>query len=336
MDNIAKIDGNDAFAFSGEMPWHRLGTKLPGLMTVQEALLAGRANWEVTKEPIMLADINMTPIDGSYATVRNGPEKDSGGDLVKFPLGIVGERYTVVQNEDAFDFFNTAIHEKVACLETIGVLGKGEVVFAMAKVPKTFEPVKGDPVETYILLTTSHDGSGSIMATFTNIRVVCANTLNMALSGANNIVKIRHTKTARSRLAQAHKVLAAGDQYWANLSAAYTDLTKQDMTRLDVMNFVDKMFPGTPTKVVVNGVEKTEEVASTRTKNNRLSVIGLYAGGAKGSNFAPGTKWQALNSITEYIDYSRSTRKDTNNWESSMFGAQAQTLRQRAFDYLTK
>lgn len=338
MDNdFTKIDGR--YGMASIRPWHKLGTRVPGLMTVNEALVAGRANWLVTKEPLMLANRDgycnyITPVEGHYATVRNGPETDSYGDLIKTPLGVVGERYTIVQNHEAFDFFNNAISEKVACIETVGVLGKGEIVFAMAKLPKTFEPVKGDAIEAYILLTTSHDGSGSIMATFTPYRMTCSNMLNGMIRGSKNVVKIRHTKSAKVRLDQAHKVLNASDKYWSNLADAYRSLAMQNMTRLDVIQFIEDLFPGTK-KVVVRGDGQSEQiVVSTRTANNRQAVLELYEGDAKGSHFAPGTKWQVFNAVTEYLDHERSIRKETNRWESSMFGSQAQNTRQRALNLL--
>lgn len=315
-------------------PWHKKGTRVPGLMTVNEALLFGNANWLVTKEPLMLATLDMTPIPNHYATVRNGPETNTCGDLIKTPLGVVGERYTVVQNYEAFDFFNTAINSKAACIETIGVINNGQIVFAMAKLPKTFEPVKGDPIEAYILLTTSHDGSGSIMATFTPYRMVCSNMLNGMIRGSKNVVKIRHTKSAKVRLDQAHKVLNASDKYWSNLADAYRQLAMQNMTRLDVIQFIEDLFPGTKKEIVKGGVKIQEITVSTRTTNNRQSVLELYEGDAKGSHLAPGTKWQAYNAISEYLDHERSIRANTNRWESSVFGSQAQNTRQRALNFL--
>jgi len=334
MDDIAKIDGQDGWAAAGHKPWHSKGIKVPGLMTVKEALIVGRADWEVTRVPLMLQNLSMTPVENFWATVRNGPETDEGGDIKQIPLGIVGKKYTIVQNHEAFDFFNTAIYEGVACIETIGVLGNGETVFAVAKIPQTFEPVPGDPVEAYILLITTHDGSGSIRAIFMPFRLSCTNMLIGVIKGAKNIVKIRHTKSAQSRLKMAHELMGISDTYWKNLSDCYKQLAMSNMNRLDVIEFIKKLFPGQTKEVVKNGVAKKEDVVSTRTKNNRLKVFGLYEGEAKGARFAPGTKWQAFNAVTEYIDHERSIRKNSNAWESSVFGSQAQLMRQKALNLL--
>jgi len=332
--DFANIDGGSAAASSGQRPWNSKGIKVPGLMTVEEALIAGRANWDVTRESIMLADLNMTPVADHWATCRNGPETDDDGVIKKIPLGIVGKKYTIVQNREAFSFFDYAIEEGVACIETVGVLGNGQTVFAVAKLPKTFEPTPGDPIEAYILLITTHDGSGSIQALFMPYRLSCTNMLIGVMKGAKNIVKIRHTKSAQSRLKMAHELMGVSDAYWTNLAACYSKLAMSNMVRLDVIEFIKKLFPGQMKEIVKNGVAKKEEVVSTRTKNNRLKVFGLYEGEAKGSRFAPGTKWQAFNAVTEYIDHERSIRKTSNAWESSVFGSQAQNMRQKALNLL--
>jgi phage/plasmid-like protein (TIGR03299 family) len=336
VDNIAKIDGKDTFAFSGKRPWHKLGTQIPGLMTVEEALIAGNLDWEVEKREVMTADTDMVIIPNIYAMGRVGPEKNKDGDLRFIPFeATVKGRYTIVQTREAFDFFNTAIHEKVACIETVGALGKGAVVFAMARLPDDFEPIKGDPIERYILLTTTHDGSGTIQAIFTTIRVVCQNTFNAALAGATNVVKIRHTKNAKTKLAQAHKMLKASETYWDKISEAYKAMSLKDMTRLDVINFVETMFPGKLKKVVKNdgAIEEIVEV-STRTENNRLKVVELFTGGADGSTKATaGSVYQMYNAITQFVDRDRVVRKNTDRWQASVFGS-GSNFRQKAFNNL--
>lgn len=336
MDNIATFDGKSAFAYSGQRPWHRLGTKIPGLMTVEEALIAGSLDWEVEKRAVMTADLDMVSIPNIFAMGRVGPEKNLDGTLKFIPFeATVKGRYTIVQNAEAFDFFNAAIDEKAACIETVGALGTGQTVFAMAKLPDDFEPIKGDPVERYILLTTSHDGSSNIQATFTPIRVVCQNTLNAALQGSRNVVKIRHTKNAKSKLSEAHKVLGASAEYWEKLKEAYQAMALKDMTRLDVITFLEGMFPGKKKKVqLASGkIEEVVEV-STRTQNNRDKVHDLFMGKAIGSTKATaGTTYQMYQAMTQYIDRERSVRKDSDRWEASVFGS-GQALRQNAFDSL--
>jgi len=350
MDDIAKIAGRDSFGYAGAKPWHRKGTLVPGVMTVEEALQVGNLDWEVEKRAIMTADVDSVIIPNVYAIGRVGPEVNSDGDkkFVPFESTVKG-RYTIVQNADAFEFFNSAIADGAACIETVGALGNGEKVFAMAKVPGGFEPIKGEHMEQYILLSTSHDGSANIMAAFTTIRVVCWNTLSAAIGEAsskdskkrkkgktgNNIVKIRHTKSAQKRIDEAHMVLEASKQYWDRLAEAYRAMATKDMTRLDVMDFVAKTFPGKKVKLPSSkgGFVETEQV-STRTANNRTKVLNLFEGEAIGSTSAiAGTPYQMYQAVTQYIDHERSIRKDTDRWEASVFGS-GEKMRQDAFSEL--
>jgi phage/plasmid-like protein (TIGR03299 family) len=254
-----------------------------------------------------------------------------------------------VQNREAFDFFNHAIEKGAACIETMGALGEGERVFAMAKLPEDFEVSKGDPIERYILLCSSHDGSMNIQAMFSNVRVVCQNTLNAAIRGARQIVRIRHTKNAKSKLEQAHKVLAASDKYWGRLNEAYKVLALKDLSRMDTLLLLEELFPGKAKKTSKEAEEDEDSfaaleeeegsdspiVAATRTVNNRNKVLALFDGQAIGSAQAGKTAWGLYNAVTQYIDRDRSVRKDTNRWESSVFGS-GTALRQKAFDSLIK
>lgn len=334
--DIANINGQAGMAYSGHRPWHSLGTQVPGLMTVVQALAAGHLDWEVEKIPLMTADTDMVVVPNTFATGRRGPEQNPDGTPKFIPFeGAVKGRYTIVQNVDAFDFFNKAIDDEIACIETVGALGKGEVIWAMAKLPEDFEPAPGDPVERYILLTNSHDGSGAVMATMTPVRVVCNNTLTAALRGSKNVVKIRHTKSAHKKIEELDKLLGASDEYWKGLRVAYHNLMMRDMTQLEVIEFIETMFPGKIEKVKqVGGGTKRVEVVSTRTKNNRDKIQSLFEGDAIGADKAGRTHWGMFNAFTEYLDSHRSIRKTTNAWEASNFGSGVRE-RQKAFDTLT-
>lgn len=334
MDSIAKINGQNAMAYTGERPWHKKGVKTPGQMTVEQALKAGNLDWEVEKLPIMTADTSMTLIPNTFVTGRRGPEQDENGELKFIPFeGAVKGRYTIVQNVDAFDFFNEAIEKGVASIETVGALGNGEKVWAIARVPKTIELAPSDPIEPYILLANSHDGSGAVMATMTTIRVVCQNTLTAALNKAKNVVKIRHTKNAASKMKQAHKLLATSEEYWDKVKAAFKSLMMRDMTQLETIEFIETLFPSKKKVVETPKGPRVLESVSTRTKNNRDKVMGLFEGRAKGADKAGRTHWGMYNAYTEWLGHHRSVRKTTNMWEAETFGS-GRILRQKAFDTL--
>lgn len=136
-------------------------------------------------------------------------------------LGVVGKDYHIVQNRDAFSFFDSIVGGDGILYETAGALGNSERIFITAKLPDYIRVGKDDLIEKYLFLTTSHDGSGSITAAFTPIRIVCANTLNAAMQSKTNTVRIRHTSNAKDRLEQAHKVMGISDQLGANLEEVF-------------------------------------------------------------------------------------------------------------------
>jgi len=347
MDGLATIDGKVAHAYVNDRPWHGLGFKLPGLMTPSQALIAGSCDWPVVKLGCGVLDGDFPEYDGveipnTYITGRVGPELQSDGVTKKFtPFeGSVKGRYTLVQNLDAFSFLEPALGGDISYIETVGALGNGERVWAMAKLPDDFEPIPGDPVERYILVTNSHDGSGTLKALFTPIRVVCRNTLTAALYSCSNVVSLRHTSSITSKVQMLDEMMGASAEYWTALKDAYKALTMNNMSSLDVIDFIEEIFPGKREVVKVGGKTIETVKVSTRTENNRAAVIGLFNGFAQGSDKAKQTRYGMFNAYTEWLDgtnpskdLQRSIRKDSNHWEASVFGSGAD-LRQRAFNKL--
>ena len=133
-----------------------------------------------------------------YATVRTDTEQ---------VLGVIGNDYEVVQNVNAFSFFDSIISRNGIQYKTAGALGKGERIFITAKLPDYIKVGRNDLIEQYLFLTTSHDGSGSITIAFTPVRIVCHNTLNAALKNSSNSIKIRHTASAAEKLKGAQQIL---------------------------------------------------------------------------------------------------------------------------------
>ena len=153
--------------------WQEVGVKLPKLMTSSEAMEHAGLDYKVEKRPLYtLGERNrLIPVEHSFATVRTD---------TSLPLGIVGDRYTVLQNTSAFEFFDTLVGKGEAIYETAGVLGRGERIWLLAKLPGYIK-IRKDIINKYLLLTNTHDGSSTVIACMTPIRVVCQNTLNVAL-----------------------------------------------------------------------------------------------------------------------------------------------------------
>lgn len=337
---IDQSTGAAAFAFAGAKPWHKLGTQVPGLMDPKEAIVAGRLDWIAEKHEMNIeAEIVVTDNDGTcayrpkvyipgrYAILRR--------DTLAV-LGVVGEDYEVVQNTEAFEPFKSMFGKDAACIETVGALGVGERIFAMAKLPNTMEVVPGDPVEYYMLMTSSHDGTGSVKLLFTPIRVVCANTLSAALRGARNVISVKHTKNVKAGLKKAQDLLVKNQDYWKRATEAYKFMASQQMDGGAVKKFLQNLFPGKRLLDEETGeplpVEGDDDPA-TRTKNMRENIERLFAGQATGANLAGTTRWGMFNAVTHFIDHERKGRNGLSGWENSVLGLGG-NLRQEAFDFL--
>lgn len=220
------VTGKHSFVTKKELPWHNLGQVVES-MTSKEAIVLGGLDFTVEKRPLWVdtskelsfEDAKINPkivrsfnenkpiytiqnvLKDKFATVRTDND---------CPLGLVGSRYEVIQNSEAFEFFDSIVGEDYADYETVGALGNGETVFITAKL-KAEMVVNKDLIENYLLLSMAHDGSASINVMFTPIRVVCNNTLSLALQGKNKVT-IRHTKNAREKLEHSKKVLGLVDR----------------------------------------------------------------------------------------------------------------------------
>src|SRR6185312_4039210 len=154
-------------------------------------------------------------------------------------LGVVGKDYEIVQNVNAFEFFDAIVGCGDGILyETAGALGKGERIFITAKLPGYIRVGKQDMIEQYLFLTSSHDGFGSITAAFTPIRIVCNNTLNAAMRNHSNSIKIRHTERAKERLEQAHLLMGISNRLSAELESIFNHWAKVRITDPDVRKLI--------------------------------------------------------------------------------------------------
>jgi phage/plasmid-like protein (TIGR03299 family) len=309
-------NGNASFFTAKEKAWHGLGQLVPEAVTAEEAIKLANLDYTVGITKIY-ADIGTKEkpqakeIQGSFATYRTD---------TKDVFGIVGSRYTVVQNSEAFSFFDPFIDKKDAVFETAGVLGKGEAVFITAKLPKNIVVANNDVIEQYILLTMSHDGSASIQAMFTPIRVVCNNTLQFALKSAKKKISIKHTASSRDKLKEASKLLGIISNNQAKLGEAYNHLYKTPCTDqqfgrlLGALYYTDEeIYQMEKNKV------KAREVLSTNKYNKMMNALDYYQTGV-GQQDIKGTMWGAYNAITGYYQNVFNYSDDDSKFESIMFG----------------
>jgi len=293
----AGLTDSDTMFSVRETPWHGLGAVLDQPpATIAEAIEVAGLGWGVAKEPIAIHRGGTPPdlsraeeIRGYYATVRLDT-----GDV----LGIVGERYRIVQNVEAFAFVDQLLGSSIH-FETAGSLHGGRRVWVLATLPDHVE-VGGDDVRPYVLLMNSHDGSTAVVAATTPIRVVCQNTLNWGLANARQKFSIRHTEAVTQRVHEARRVLDLSINYYEQFKRFGDRLASERCTEHQLRAVLDKLYP--------NG---TSDSVSSRTRSSRQQtkdrIAELFLRGETQGN-APGSKWAAVNAIVEYGDWLRPLR----------------------------
>lgn len=305
--------------------WHGLGQIIEDYPTSAEAIKYAGLDYQVEKRPLFTYDtenfngnsevdliIPEIEVPDFYATMRTDTEQ---------VLGVVGKDYNIVQNTDAFSFFDSIVGAKDGVLyETAGALGKGERIFITAKLPDYIRIGRDDCIEKYLFLTTSHDGYGSITAAFTPVRIVCANTLNAALRNHSNSIKIRHTASAQDRLKQAHQLLGITNILAIELEEVFNHWSKIRITDTSVKRLVQlAMAPNRETFLNVQSGNVSE---FSTAYNNIVSSVMEYALIAPTQQEATtkGTLYGAYNAVTGYFQNVRNYKDDESKFKSIMYG----------------
>ena len=304
-------NGVASFASFREPAWHGLGTVFTEEKNTTEMLAAANLNnWNVRLVDLEIP--NTLTSDKSYQyVVRDNPTDKSQTDV----LGIVGERYTPLQNEELFSFGDNIL-DGGGRWETAGSIRGGRVVFgSLALERETILDPSGvaDKVKSYLLINTSHDGSIAIQASITPVRVVCANTLNLALGnvGRRKIkqsFKIRHTQTANGKVQVAREALGLANAYMDEFDKLAHAMIEKEITAQQFNQIILTAYPK-PDK---------DNKASLKKWENKVNLLNdIYTGEFNGT--IAGTAWGALNALTERLDWHRSARSNSN--QSLLIGA---------------
>lgn len=211
-------------------PWHGLGTKVLEAPTSKDALVLAGMDWKVLQKSLCTEDGFTVP--GFKANIRENDNQ---------VLGVVTDRYKVVQNEDAFAFTDALLGEGVT-YETAGSLQGGRRTWILAKLPHRYI-ISGDEITPYLVFMNSHDGTGAIKAAMTPIRVVCQNTLNLALATAKRSWSTNHVGNIDGKLNDARFTLLYADAYMAELGKTIDDLNRQKLSDRQVSEYIDALFP---------------------------------------------------------------------------------------------
>lgn len=228
-----------------EAPWHGLGKRVEFTLNSEEALREGGLDWKVIQKPVMTEDFQ--PVPGYKANIR-----ETDGRV----LGVVTDRYRIVQNNEAFAFTDSLLGEGVR-YETAGSLQNGKKVWILARLPENYI-ISGDRVSPYLVFSNSHDGSGSIKVAMTPIRVVCQNTLNLALNDAKRIWATIHTGDIKSKLDEAKKTLLLAEYYMDKLGAEIDRLNKVKLIDAKVLEYISELIPmpDNPSKIQEKNVQQ--------------------------------------------------------------------------------
>lgn len=293
-------NGEVAFALRGEPAWHGLANVLfdkEQHVTTSEMLESALLNnWNVRLESLTMPE-GYRNTSSNQLVVRDNPF-----DKIPEVLSVVGDRYKVVQNEELFAF-GDGILDGGATWESAGSIKGGKVVFGSLVVPREFviDPEgANDKTVTYLLVHTSHDGSTAVQANITPVRVVCQNTLNMALKDSKQSFKIRHTATVGGRIDEARRVLGLTFDHMDNFELMAKQLYETAMT--------DQQFNDIIKAIYTEPETGSAKVAQTRW-DDKVDLLNNLWDNSPTNATIKNTAWGALNTMTERIDYFRTGRK---------------------------
>ena len=213
-----------------ETPWHGLGTRVMEAPSSKEALGLAGLDWKVVQEPVYTQEEEL--IEGYKANVRDRDRK---------VLGVVTNRYRIIQNEEAFGFTDALLGEGVR-YETAGSLQGGRKVWLLARLPHEYI-ISGERISPYLVFSNAHDGSGAVRVALTPIRVVCNNTLNLALSTAKRSWSMMHTGNVQEKLEEAKDTLFRAETYMDSLGKEFDELRKKKLTDKQVMDYIEILLP---------------------------------------------------------------------------------------------
>lgn len=295
------VNGEASMAYVGDTPWHGLGKRVPADVSPEQMLDAAGLNWEVEKVPMFYNTEGGPVLTKSRALIRSTDKK---------LLTVINDSWNPVQNREAFEFFNDFVSAGDMEMHTAGSLRDGRMVWAMAQIKESFELFGGDRVEGYLLFSNPHEFGRSIDIRFTPVRVVCNNTLTMALDAqAKHAVKINH------------RAKFDGDSVKETLGIAKDRLTRykeqaqflgqKKYQKESIIEYFNRVFPSM-TKDEFKKQEITKAPIS-RQAEEAMAVLHTQPG----ARFAEGSWWQAFNTVTYMADHKLGRSQDsrlTSSW----------------------
>ena len=309
--------GIQKMAYVNDTPWHGLGTRLSARQPIEVWEQQSGISFEIKETPVRF----MTESAGNLGAIMTFPEQkvlfrsDTGE-----ALSVVSQRYHVVQPREILEFYRDLTEISGFELETAGVLKGGRKIWALAKTNQSATLKGNDMMQGYLLLATACDGTLATTAQFTSVRIVCQNTLAVALSNGNNAVKVPHSTSFDPQAVK--KQLGVSVSAWESFMYRMKTLSERRVKSHEAMNYFLRVFTDPAT-------------TATGLSNERAmkKVLALYEGDGKGAELASSkaTAFGLLNAVTEYVDHERRARSTDHRLESAWFG-QGATLKQKALE----
>ena len=281
--------------FVREVPWHGLGTIVEDAPTSKDAIVLAGLNWNVVGQPIY--DQFGNEIPGYKANVR-----DSDNSV----LGIVTNKYKVIQNLEAFSFTDSLINEDVH-YEAAGSLRKGKTIWLLAKMPE--RKILDDKFDPYVCFTNSHDGTGAIKVCCTPIRVVCMNTLNLALSRAKRTWSTKHMGDLNSKLIEARHTLGLANDYMDELAKQAEVLSEVKVSDITLEGILNSIYPVDVTKDSERKLRNVNQIKENFFRCYDMSDISQYKG----------TAWGIMNAMSDMVTHIAPVRM-TSTYQENMWG----------------
>jgi len=309
----------DSMAYYGEKPWHGLGVKVPLHSDAVTMIKAAGLDWEVEMRPAPGAYIDKKGKANRYVLVRM-PRHAKEQEIL---LGVVTNRYRPLQNVDAFRFFDPIVGDRKSSFETAGSLGQGERVWVQAKMPDAMQIVRGDECDNYLLLSNTHTGEGSVSIKFTSVRVVCQNTLMLAMSGGQKAYIVRHSKNMLLRLDELAELISIMQKVFLKAEQEFKRLARVEMVKGRMNKYLETLFPITEAQKKKNETPpKWLHIKEVFESRPDLQMAGVQ-----------GTLWGAYNAVVAFEDYRQPKQEERGDQrlERTWFGSGAE-LKQKALE----
>lgn len=281
--------------YTREKLWHGLGTRVEEAPSSADALRLAGLDWQVVQQPIYTE--GKEPISGYKANVRDSDRK---------VLGVVSERYRIIQNEEAFSFTDALLGQGVR-YETAGSLQEGRKVWLLARLPREYI-MSGEHISPYLVFSNTHDGSGAVKVALTPVRVVCNNTLNLALDTAKRSWSMIHTGNIRDKIKEAEDTLFRAEKYMERLGKELEDLRGREVTDGQIREYIEQLLP-------------IEEDATPIQSRN---IIRLRKDMERRYFDAPdlqdvgGNAYRFINAVSDFATHARPLRR-TANYNENLF-----------------